>query len=473
MLIKRHVVSLTLIILGSSILVSCQWSNETSLPNTSSDIVNADEYFQYYDPEGTTDEEEREDRYDLGDTLVPQGTRYLPSANGLVWDINNVPGHVIDGGEGAFGNFGNLLMRVKDGGGTTVAGKTFLSGFDLEPQGEYLLAPGDNYAVAPVGDIAVTREIYAAPGTNYLRFFDCFTNTAGTLRQVESGWGGDVKSRAATTISRTSSGDLTVDANDTYWVSIESRSITSPHDPIFDPDGYATDPPIGYAFRAFDDTSFVRIGQRDTPFTNPWPGNGDDDFRHAYAFPVSPGETACLAYFLDREREEAVTPGTPPDNINFPRGSEIAKAEATVEHLAEEPNFSGIPLGTCIVNWPRSCDGIDIKPGSYKNPLNLTSDGVIPVAVPSTDEFDASTLDLTTVRLGTTPIATKRNGKLHANLEDLDGDGDLDLIAHFETQALVAAGDLTETTTELTLSGDYNGSVFEETTPVTIVPDVL
>jgi hypothetical protein len=463
---------LALSIVGAFALVSCQQHPEKLFPYPSSDIANADEYFQYHDPEGATDEE-LEDRYGLDDTLSPQGTRFLPSANGLVWDINNVPGHVKDGGEGAFDNFGNLLMLVEDSGGTPVAEKTFLSGFDLEPQGVNLLTPGPNYSVAPVGNITVTREIFAAPETNYLRFFDCFTNTGGADRNVKVGWGGDVKSRAATTISRTSSGDLTVDANDTYWVSIESRSITSPHVPIFDPDGYSTDPPIGYAFRAFDDTSFTQIGQRDTPFTNLWPGNGDDDFRFAYAFLVSPDETGCLVYFLDREREEADTPGTPPDNIKFPRGSEIAKAEAAVEHLVEEPNFSGIPLGTCIVNWPRSCDGIDIKPESYKNPLNLTSKGVIPVAVPTTDEFDASTLDLTTVMLGTTPIAIKKNGKLHASLEDLDGDGDLDLIAHFETQELVANGDLTESTTELTLSGQFNGSVFQESTAVTIVPDIL
>ncbi|UCH27235.1 MAG: hypothetical protein JSV66_06225, partial [Trueperaceae bacterium] len=89
---KKLVTLLVLSLAGLLILVGCQQNVETLLPNSTSDIVNADEYSQYYDPEGTTDEEEREDRYDLGDTLVPQGTRYLPSANGLVWDINNVPG---------------------------------------------------------------------------------------------------------------------------------------------------------------------------------------------------------------------------------------------------------------------------------------------------------------------------------------------------------------------------------------------
>ncbi|MGH7340177.1 MAG: hypothetical protein ACREKH_06775, partial [Candidatus Rokuibacteriota bacterium] len=107
---------------------------------------------------------------------------------------------------------------------------------------------------------------------------------------------------------------------------------------------------------------------------------------------------------------------------------------------------------------------IDIKPGSVENPVNLRSQGKLPVAVLTTPELDAASLDPASITLGNddgddTPVATKarRRGqgepRLMASLEDVDQDGDLDLVLHFKTQALVINGDLTAGTTELTLNG--------------------
>jgi hypothetical protein len=72
---------------------------------------------------------------------------------------------------------------------------------------------------------------------------------------------------------------------------------------------------------------------------------------------------------------------------------------------------------------------IDIKPGSYPNSINLNSKGVVPVAVLTTPIFDATTLDTDTVRFaGASPI--------HQNLDDVDGDGDMDYLFHFRIQDL-------------------------------------
>jgi hypothetical protein len=74
---------------------------------------------------------------------------------------------------------------------------------------------------------------------------------------------------------------------------------------------------------------------------------------------------------------------------------------------------------------------IDIKPGSYPNLINLQSRGVITVAILTTDYFDATTVDPLSVAFG--PSATaEEHGMGH--IEDVDEDGDLDLLLHFNTQ---------------------------------------
>jgi len=68
---------------------------------------------------------------------------------------------------------------------------------------------------------------------------------------------------------------------------------------------------------------------------------------------------------------------------------------------------------------------IDIKPGSYPNSINPENiRGVIPVAILTTRDFDAATVDpLTAVFAGASPV--------HHGIKDVDRDGDRDLILQF------------------------------------------
>lgn len=101
---------------------------------------------------------------------------------------------------------------------------------------------------------------------------------------------------------------------------------------------------------------------------------------------------------------------------------------------------------------------IDVKPREGRAPISLSSQGMIPVAVFSTADFDATSLDPAAVTLGDgspsgTPVAERPNGTLFVTVEDVDGDGQNDLVLHFRTQELVENGDLGPATTELHLEG--------------------
>ena len=75
---------------------------------------------------------------------------------------------------------------------------------------------------------------------------------------------------------------------------------------------------------------------------------------------------------------------------------------------------------------------------------------MIPVAILTTPAFDATTVDVSTVRFGP-GNASEAHGIGHP--EDVDGDGDIDLMLHFRTQdAGIACGD-----TSATLTGETTG----------------
>lgn len=104
---------------------------------------------------------------------------------------------------------------------------------------------------------------------------------------------------------------------------------------------------------------------------------------------------------------------------------------------------------------------IDIKPGSDPNSINLKSKGVVPVAVLTTDDFDASAADpATVVFAGASPVRW--------TAEDVDSDGDLDMLFHFKMQDL----NLTGASTEATLTGKTtDGTPIKGTDTVNIVPN--
>ena len=111
---------------------------------------------------------------------------------------------------------------------------------------------------------------------------------------------------------------------------------------------------------------------------------------------------------------------------------------------------------------------IDIKPGSATNSIQLGSRGLVPVAILTTEEFDAAEVDPDTVQLAGSSVAIRGNGsRLLASLIDVDGDGDLDLMLHVSTENLA----LDTGATLATLTGEtWDGESIEGSDTVNIVP---
>ena len=74
---------------------------------------------------------------------------------------------------------------------------------------------------------------------------------------------------------------------------------------------------------------------------------------------------------------------------------------------------------------------ISIKPGSNPPPINIGGNGVIPVAILSTNTFDATQVDPSKVTFGENGTEAS---PVSSTLEDVNGDGKLDLVLQFQTQ---------------------------------------
>lgn len=90
------------------------------------------------------------------------------------------------------------------------------------------------------------------------------------------------------------------------------------------------------------------------------------------------------------------------------------------------------------------------------------------MAILSTADFDATTIDPATVTLAGSSVGLRgKSNKLMASTEDVNGDGLIDLLVHIETEGL----DLVVGSTEAVLQGStFDDVPIEGTDTVNIVP---
>ncbi len=112
---------------------------------------------------------------------------------------------------------------------------------------------------------------------------------------------------------------------------------------------------------------------------------------------------------------------------------------------------------------------IDIKPGSDLNSINLSSAGVITVAILSSDTFDATTVDPETVRLAGAGVKMAgKSGKYLSHEEDVNYDGLLDLVCKVYTAQFIIEEGVSVAVLE---AETYDGQSIHGVDDIRIVPD--
>jgi hypothetical protein len=106
---------------------------------------------------------------------------------------------------------------------------------------------------------------------------------------------------------------------------------------------------------------------------------------------------------------------------------------------------------------------IDVKPGDNPTTLEPKREGMVPIAILSSKDFDAAQVDPTTIRAG----ATGTEGSIFKSMmEDVDHDKDVDMLLLFPVRQLA----LTCAAKSITVKGKTEkGQDFEGTEAVTMV----
>jgi hypothetical protein len=192
--------------------------------------------------------------------------------------------------------------------------------------------------------------------------------------------------------------------------------------------------------------------------------NGEDDYRITFSTPV---HAVGVELFTNSTAVETIT-------LTFADGSVLAFTDTDLETAPSSYPFVGFkswkPVAAVDIDTTNGAvenEGIlaikvaeayrvpvDIKPGSEQNTVNLGSNGKLPVAILSNEQFDATKVDPASIRLAGAPVALRGKGVPMVSTIDVNGDGLVDLFVHIMTDALnLKAGETSAVMTATTSDG--------------------
>src|SRR5262245_30772895 len=228
------------------------------------------------------------------------------SADGEFWDVQDTSpwsqdsGGIATGGRAMpFNGFGYLKLQVRRPDSTLSLRNHYLTGFGLSPDGAGRF---DSIKPAVRADVVVARALYAPADTDYLRYFDSFTNTAAEDRIVEVAWGGAVgayEEGGLAAVATTSSGDRRIDARDAFVTMMQNARRVA--DPMRGPSGHG---PSAHVLGTKGGV-LVRIGDMyGDPFTDRYPGFDPAHVAYVFRLTLRPGETRALVTFVAKGLSE-------------------------------------------------------------------------------------------------------------------------------------------------------------------------
>jgi hypothetical protein len=127
-----------------------------------------------------------------------------------------------------------------------------------------------------------------------------------------------------------------------------------------------------------------------------------------------------------------------------------------VPSIVDDPTAPGVPQDV-VIDFPDS--------------LNLGKNGVLPVSIAATNLFDPQDVDLDSIRFGDPAAGGTLVAPVRSALEDVTGDGLLDLTLKFSVPDLVDAGALGPSIVEAFLTGEtLAGTSFSGSQEFKVVP---
>jgi amidase len=297
----------------------------------------------------------------------------VPSADGQFWDIQDTSpwsqdsGGIATGGRAnPFNGFGYLKMQVRRADNTLLLRNQYLKGFGLHHDDA-----GRFDSITPVlsEGILVSRGVTTSKDTQYLRYFDTFTNASNEERIVQVAWGGAAGAYddgGQVAIAATANGDRRIDLSDAFVTVMQNAKSVS--NPQLGPSGHG---PSAHVLGSKSGVLTAIGDMYGDPFASAWPGFDPAHIGYVFTLRLRPNETRALMTFVVKGLSEVYDPrgGYPlpykdalitgqapysgPD-VKIPAaGSEIKRVTDLAAQLAKSPDVRGLtPVQRSqIANW--------------------------------------------------------------------------------------------------------------------------